>query len=87
MTDLAAATGGELAALLIVSEIRAIRADDLWLSPAEGRETVALHFTWKREPEAVLAMVRRVEDALAPFAARPHWGKVSTASNLPTTPG
>ena len=21
-------------------------------------------------------MVRRVEDALAPFAARPHWGKV-----------
>ncbi|WP_457184739.1 FAD-binding protein [Nocardioides sp. P5_E3] len=76
VTDLAAATGGELAALLIVSEIRAIRADDLWLSPAEGRETVALHFTWKREPEAVLAMVRRVEDALAPFAARPHWGKV-----------
>jgi alditol oxidase len=76
VTDLAAASGGELAGLLIVSEIRAIRADDLWLSPAQGRETVALHFTWKREPEAVLAMVRRVEDALAPFAARPHWGKV-----------
>ena len=76
VTDLAAASGGVLAGLLIVSEIRAIRADDLWLSPAEGRETVALHFTWKREPEAVLAMVRRVEDALAPFAARPHWGKV-----------
>jgi xylitol oxidase len=76
VTDLAAATGGELAALLIVSEIRAIRSDDLWLSPAQGRETVALHFTWKREPEAVLAMVRRVEDALGPYAARPHWGKV-----------
>jgi alditol oxidase len=76
VTDLAARTGGELASLLIVSEIRGISADDLWLSPAQGRETVALHFTWKREPEAVLAMVRRVEDALAPFAARPHWGKV-----------
>lgn len=76
VTDLAAASGGELADLLIVSEIRAIRADDLWLSPAHGRETVALHFTWKREPEAVLAMVRRVEDALAPYAPRPHWGKV-----------
>jgi xylitol oxidase len=76
VTDLAAATGGEMAALLIVSEIRAIRADDLWLSPAQGRETVALHFTWSRDPEAVLAMVRRVEDALEPYAARPHWGKV-----------
>jgi len=76
VTDLASTSGGELAALLIVSEIRAIRADDLWLSPAQGRETVALHFTWKREPEAVLGMVRRVEDVLAPFAARPHWGKV-----------
>ncbi|KQV71307.1 hypothetical protein ASC64_04485 [Nocardioides sp. Root122] len=76
VTDLAAGTGGEMAALLIVSEIRAIRADDLWLSPAQGRETVALHFTWSRDPEAVLAMVRRVEGALEPFAARPHWGKV-----------
>jgi xylitol oxidase len=76
VTDLAAASRGELAGLLIVSEIRAIRADDLWLSPAQGRETVALHFTWRREPEAVLAMVRRVEEALTPFAARPHWGKV-----------
>ncbi|NPD04868.1 FAD-binding protein [Nocardioides sp. zg-1308] len=76
VTDLAATTSGELADLLIVTEIRAIRADDLWLSPAQGRETVALHFTWKREPEAVLAMVRRVEDALDPYAARPHWGKV-----------
>ncbi len=76
VTDLAAATGGELAALLIVSEIRAIRSDDLWLSPAYGRETVALHFTWRREAAAVLAMVRRVEEALAPYDARPHWGKV-----------
>ena len=76
VTDLAAATRGELAALLIVSEVRGIRADDLWLSPAQGRETVALHFTWRREPAAVLAMVRRVEDALAPLAPRAHWGKV-----------
>ncbi len=76
VTDLAAATGGALTALLIVSEIRGIHSDDLWMSPAQGRETVALHFTWRREPAAVLAMVRRVEDALAPFGARPHWGKV-----------
>lgn len=79
VTGLAAATHGELAALLAVSEIRAIRSDDLWLSPAHGRETVALHFTWQRQPEAVLAMVRRVEAVLAPYAARPHWGKVYDA--------
>lgn len=76
VTDLAERTRGELPALLTVSELRAIRSDDLWLSPAQGRETVALHFTWKREPEAVLAMTRRIEEVLAPCAARPHWGKV-----------
>ena len=81
--------GGELAALLIVSEIRAIRADDLWLSPAQGRETVALHFTWKREPEAVLAMVpARRGTPSRPFAARPHWGKVLRPPRArPTTRG
>ena len=76
VTDLAKASNGELAALLTVSEIRAIRGDGLWLSPAQGRDTVALHFTWKREPEAVFNMVRRIEHALEPYAARPHWGKV-----------
>lgn len=76
VTRLAAGSHGELAALLTVSEIRAVRADDLWLSPAQGRETVAIHFTWRRDPVAVLAMARRVEAALAPYAARAHWGKV-----------
>ena len=76
VTDLATATGGELPALLTITEIRAIRSDDFWLSPAQGRETVALHFTWKRMPDAVFAMARRIEHALAPYAARPHWGKV-----------
>ncbi len=79
VTELAASLGGELEALLAVTEIRAIRADDLWLSPAQGRETVALHFTWRRDPMAVLAMALRIEDALAPYAARPHWGKVHGA--------
>jgi alditol oxidase len=62
--------------LLQVSEIRTIAADRLWMSPQHGRDTAAIHFTWKREPEAVLRVLAEVEDALRPYAARPHWGKV-----------
>ena len=63
--------------LLLVSEIRAIAADRLWLSGSYGRETLAIHFTWRNAPDAVDTAVREVEAVLAPFAARPHWGKVS----------
>ena len=65
-----------MAPVLQVSEIRTIARDELWLSPASGRETLALHFTWVEDTAAVLPAVRAVEQALAPFAARPHWGKV-----------
>jgi xylitol oxidase len=63
--------------LLMVSEIRAAAADDLWLSGSYRRETIAIHFTWRNRPEQVNAVLREVEEALEPFAARPHWGKVS----------
>lgn len=65
--------------LLQVSEIRTIAADDLWLSTACGRDSIALHFTWIRDKDAVAGAVRVIEQALAPFAARPHWGKVFDA--------
>ena len=61
---------------LLVSEIRTIAADDLWLSTAYGRDSVAFHFTWKLDQAAVEAAVLVLEEALAPFDARPHWGKV-----------
>ena len=32
-----------------VAEIRTVAADELWLSGAYGRDTVALHFTWVRD--------------------------------------
>jgi xylitol oxidase len=63
--------------LLLVTEIRAIAADDLWLSGAYQRDTLAIHFTWRNQPGPVDAVLARVEEALAPFAPRPHWGKVS----------
>lgn len=64
---------------LLVSELRTIAGDSLWLSPQQGRETLALHFTWRRRPREVEAVVAQIEAALAPFDARPHWGKVFTA--------
>jgi alditol oxidase len=70
------ALGDQIAPLLQVCEIRTIAADDLWMSPQYGRDTVAMHFTWKREPEAVERALVGIEDALAPFSACPHWGKV-----------
>jgi len=67
-----------LAALILVSEVRTIAADDLWLSPAYRRESVAFHFTWKPDWPAVRAVLPSVEAALEPFAPRPHWGKLFT---------
>ena len=72
--------GQDLAPVLYVSEIRTIAADDLWTSPCEGRESVAFHFTWRPVPPAVTAAVALIEAALAPFAARPHWGKFGPSS-------
>jgi xylitol oxidase len=68
---------GTVAPLLMVSEIRSTAADQLWLSGSYGRETMAIHFTWRNRPDEVDAVLREVEAALEPFAARPHWGKVS----------
>jgi xylitol oxidase len=65
-----------IAPALQVSEIRTVAADDLWLSPAEGRDTAALHFTWVPDTAAVLPAVAALETALEPFGTRPHWGKV-----------
>ncbi|UUU25743.1 FAD-binding protein [Streptomyces sp. DSM 40750] len=67
-----------VAPVLQVCEVRTMAADEQWLSPAHGRDTVALHFTWIADAAPVLPVVRRVEEVLAPFEARPHWGKVFT---------
>ena len=68
----------QLRPVLQVSELRAIRADDQWLSPT-GRDSVGLHFTWVKNERAVRAVVERVQAVLAAFDAVPHWGKVFTS--------
>ncbi|WAX77238.1 FAD-binding protein [Streptomyces sp. KMM 9044] len=64
--------------VLQTCEVRTVAADGQWLSPSYDRDTVAAHFTWVADTPAVLPVVRRLEEALAPFEARPHWGKVFT---------
>ncbi|UUL76778.1 FAD-binding protein [Pseudarthrobacter sp. Fe7] len=68
----------DLAPLLFVSEIRTGAADEFWLSPFYRQQSVALHFTWKPLQPEVEAVLPVLEDALRPFGARPHWGKLFT---------
>jgi xylitol oxidase len=77
--DVLRALGNRFAPVIQVSEIRTIAADDLWLSPSQGRDTVALHFTWIQDETAVRPVVAALEERLAPLDARPHWGKVFAA--------
>jgi xylitol oxidase len=67
--------GPEISRHLLVTELRTVAADNLWMSEASGRHSLGIHFTWMNQPGNVARLVLRIEDALRPFAARPHWGK------------
>ena len=69
-----------VAPVLQICEIRVVAADRLWLSPCYLQDSVGIHFTWVLDPGSVLPVVTLVEQRLAPFGARPHWGKVFTTS-------
>lgn len=62
--------------VLFVSELRTAASDDLWLSGAYERDFLAIHFTWHNDDAGVRAVLPAVEQSLAPFGARPHWGKL-----------
>ncbi|MFL5778244.1 MAG: D-arabinono-1,4-lactone oxidase [Chloroflexota bacterium] len=68
--------GDRIAPVVQVSEVRTIASDRLWLSPAFARDSVSIHFTWIPDPEPVLEVMALVEERLAPFEPRPHWGKL-----------
>ncbi|WP_375447434.1 FAD-binding protein [uncultured Fibrella sp.] len=61
---------------LMISEIRTIAADSFWMSPCYNQACVAFHFTWKQNWEEVRKTLPLIEAELAPFKARPHWGKL-----------
>ena len=63
---------------LFITEFRTIAADQLWMSPAYQRDSMAIHFTWKPEWPEVKKILPQIEEKLAPFGARPHWAKLFT---------
>jgi xylitol oxidase len=70
----------EISPTLMISEIRAVAADSLWLSPCYKQPCVTIHFTWKQDWPTVSKLLPMIEKELAPFNARPHWGKLFTVS-------
>ena len=61
---------------LLITEVRTIAADNLWMSPCYRQDCVTIHFTWKPDWPAVSKLLPVIEKELAPFDARPHWGKL-----------
>ena len=65
---------------LMITELRTIDSDELWMSPCYRRASLAIHFTWKPEWPEVKKVLPLIEEKLAPFSARPHWAKLFTTS-------
>ena len=61
---------------LLISEIRTIAADELWMSTCYRQPSVAIHFTWKQDWPSVRNLLPVIERELSPFRPRPHWGKL-----------
>jgi len=61
---------------LMITEIRAIAADNFWMSPCYQTDCIAIHFTWQPKPTEVLTLLPEIEETLAPFNVKPHWGKL-----------
>src|SRR6267378_2356152 len=63
---------------LLITEIRTIAADNFWMSPCYKQDSVTIHFTLKPDWPAISKLLPVIEKELAPFHARPHWGKLFT---------
>src|SRR5262249_315197 len=61
---------------LMISELRTIDGDRLWMSPCYERPSLAIHFTWKPDWDSVGKVVAMIEKVLTPYEVRPHWGKL-----------
>lgn len=64
--------------LIQISEVRSIAADNLLMSPMREQDSIAIHFTWKKDWNGVKAVLPLIEEALDQFKVRPHWGKLFT---------
>jgi xylitol oxidase len=68
----------EIRPYILITEIRSIAADQLWMSPCYQQQSIAIHFTLKQDVDGVSKLLPRIEQALAPFGPKPHWGKLFT---------
>ena len=68
----------QIAPHLLITELRTIAADELWMSPCYQQDSLTIHFTWKPDWPAVRKLLPLIEKELAPFHPRPHWGKLFT---------
>ena len=66
---------------LLISELRTVDADQLWMSPCYNRPSLAIHFTWEPDWDAVRELLPVIERELAPYNVRPHWGKLFTITS------
>ena len=60
---------------LLISEIRAIAADHLWMSPCYQQPSVTIHFTWKQDWPAVSELLAGDRERTCPVSAPPALGK------------
>ena len=70
--------GKYIAPHLLISEVRAIDADEFWMSPCYQQPSIAIHFTWKQDWDKVKRVLPMIEQALDAYDVRPHWGKLFT---------
>ena len=52
-----------------------MKADRIPLSPAKDQNSFGIHMTWKRDFDQVYFATREVQQILAPYDYRVHWGK------------
>jgi xylitol oxidase len=72
------ALGKQISSHLFVSEIRSVKADELWMSPAYQKDCITIHTTWHQDDKVITELIPLVQKALQPFDPVPHWAKLSS---------
>ena len=72
--------------LVDAMEFRQVKGDGAWLSP-QPVDSLGIHISFNADPEYRDQVLRdalpALEQALAPFGARAHWGKLGAATFAP----
>lgn len=72
--------GDQITPLMGITELRSMTADNHWMSPSYGRDSIAIHFNMRPDEDAVYQLLPKIEEKIIPLGARPHWGKLFTLS-------